>query len=139
MLKPSRTKYRKTQRGSLRGLSKGNCFVALGEFGIQALTRGYITDRQIEAARIAITRNVKRSGKVYIRVFPDKPITSKPIQVRMGKGKGNVDGWVACVRPGQVLFEIEHVAESSACEALRLASAKLSVKTRFVRRVCKFR
>ena len=135
MLSPSKTKYRKPHKPSLKGLSKRGCLVEFGEYGLKALGRAYITDRQIEAARIAMTRHIKRCGKVYIRIFPDMSMTAKPL-VRMGKGKGNVVGWFAVVCPGRVLFEIGHVEEALAREALRLASAKLPVKTRFVERVC---
>ena len=134
MLQPKRTKYRKTQKGRNRGLAQVGNRVSFGEFGLKATTRGFITARQIEAARRAITRHVRRGGKLWIRVFPDKPITKKPIEVRMGKGKGNVEYWVAAVQPGRVLYEIQGVSEPIAREAFGRAAAKLSVKTAFVSR-----
>lgn len=134
-LLPSRTKYRKQQRGSLKGNSKGGNFVAFGEYGIQVLERGWITANQIEACRVAINRHFSRRGKVWIRIFPDKPITSTPAETRMGKGKGSVDRWVACVRPGRVLFEVSGIPRETAQAALRRAAAKLALKTRFVDRV----
>ncbi len=134
MLQPKRTKFRKQQKGRNRGLANRSNAVSFGEFGLKATTRGFITARQIEAARRAITRHVKRGGKLWIRVFPDKPITKKPLEVRMGKGKGNVEYWVAPIQPGRMLYEIEGVAEDVAREAFRLASAKLSVQTSFVSR-----
>lgn len=134
MLSPKRTKYRKQQKGRLRGLAKGGTDVHFGEFGLQALTAGRVTARQIEAARIAMTRHVKRGGKIWIRVFPDKPISKKPAETRMGKGKGAVDHWVAMIRPGRVLYEMEGVSEELAREAFRLAAHKLPVKTRFLMR-----
>ena len=135
MLLPSRTKYRKKQKGSLRGLTKGGEFVEFGEYGMQVLERGKITNRQIEACRVAITRHFSRRGKVWIKIFPDKPITKKPAETRMGKGKGGVDHWVAPVRPGKVLFEVANVSREEAQQALVRAAAKLSLKTRFVDRV----
>ena len=132
---PKKTKFRKQQKGSLAGLSKGGNFVDFGEFGMQALERGRITNRQIEACRVAITRFFQRRGKVWIRIFPDKPITKKPAEVRMGKGKGGVDHWVAQIRPGRVLFEVGNVPRDMAQDALRRAAAKLGIKTRFVERV----
>ncbi|CCB90382.1 50S ribosomal protein L16 [Waddlia chondrophila 2032/99] len=132
---PKRTKRRKVQKGQMRGLSKGANFVHFGEFGIQALERGWITGRQIEACRVAINRYFSRRGKVWIRIFPDKPITKKPAEVRMGKGKGGVDQWVAVVRPGRILFEVANVPRDVAQNALRRAAAKLAIKTRFVDRV----
>jgi len=135
MLLPSRTKYRKMQKGSLRGLTKGGEFVEFGEYGMQVLERGKITNRQIEACRVAITRHFSRRGKVWIKIFPDKPITKKPAETRMGKGKGGVDHWVAPVRPGKVLFEVANVSREEAQQALVRAAAKLSLKTRFVDRV----
>jgi len=132
MLQPKRTKYRKQQKGRNRGLSHGGNKVSFGDFGLKATTRGLLTARQIEAGRRAITRHVKRGGKLWIRVFPDKPITAKPIEVRMGKGKGSVDRWVCKVKPGRVMFEIDGVAEDVAQEALRLAAMKLPIKTRVV-------
>lgn len=135
VLMPKRTKRRKTQKGQMRGLSKGANFVHFGEFGIQALERGWVTGRQIEACRVAINRYFSRRGKVWIRIFPDKPITKKPAEVRMGKGKGGVDQWVAVVRPGRILFEVANVPRDVAQNALRRAAAKLAIKTRFVDRV----
>jgi large subunit ribosomal protein L16 len=134
MLQPKKTKFRKQQKGRNRGLANRGNKVSFGEFGIKAADRGRITSRQIEAARRAITRHVKRGGKLWIRIFPDKPITKKPIEVRMGKGKGNVEYWVALVQPGSMLYEIEGVSEDVAREAFRLAAAKLPVKTTFVSR-----
>jgi large subunit ribosomal protein L16 len=134
MLQPKRTKFRKTQKGRNRGLAQVGNRVSFGEFGLQATTRGFLTARQIESARRAITRHVKRGGKLWIRVFPDKPITKKPVEVRMGKGKGNVEYWVAPVQPGRMIYEIQGVSEEIAREAFRRAAAKLSVKTAFVAR-----
>ncbi len=135
MLQPKRTKFRKQQKGSNRGLALRGNKVSFGEYGLKATTRGRITARQIEAARRTITRYVKRSGKLWIRVFPDKPITKKPLEVRMGKGKGSVEYWVALVKPGAVLYEIQGVPEDVAREAFKLAAAKLPVKSAFVSRV----
>jgi len=132
MLQPKRTKFRKTQKGRNRGLAQVANKVSFGEFGLQATTRGFLTARQIESARRAITRHVKRGGKLWIRVFPDKPITKKPVEVRMGKGKGNVEYWVAAIQPGRMVYEIQGVSEEVAREAFRRAAAKLSVKTAFV-------
>lgn len=134
MLSPKRTKFRKAQKGRRRGLAKGGFTVAFGDFGLQAAECGYITSRQIEAARIAISRHVKRGGKVYIRIFPDKPTTKKPAETRMGKGKGAPEDWVAVVRPGRVMYELEGVPEDLAREAFRLAHHKLPVATRFISR-----
>jgi len=134
MLSPKRTKFRKQHTGRNRGLAQRGSSVSFGEFGLKATGRGRITARQIEAARRTITRRVKRGGKLYIRIFPDKPITKKPLEVRMGKGKGNVEYWVALVQPGRVLYEIEGVSEELAREAFKLASAKLPVRTTFVKR-----
>ncbi len=134
MLMPKRTKYRKVQKGRMRGQAKGGTKVAFGEYGLQAQEPGWITARQIEAARIAMTRSIKRGGKVWITVFPDKPITKKPAETRMGSGKGNPEYWVAPVRPGRIMFEMAGVTEELAREAMRLASHKLPVKTRFVSR-----
>ena len=134
MMQPKRTKFRKMHKGRNRGLAQRGNFVAFGEFGLKATTRGRITARQIEAARRALTRRVRRGGKVWIRIFPDKPITQKPLEVRQGKGKGNVEYWVALVQPGRVLYEIEGVPEPLAREAFRLASSKLPVDTTFVQR-----
>lgn len=135
VLIPVRTKHRKQQKGSLAGLTKGGEFIEFGEFGMQALERGKITNRQIEACRVAISRYFSRKGKVWIRVFPDKPITKKPAETRMGKGKGAVDHWVAPVKPGRILFEVANVSREDAQSALVRAAAKLGIKTRFVERV----
>jgi large subunit ribosomal protein L16 len=134
MLMPKKVKYRKRQRGRMKGRAKGGDYISFGDFGLQVLEPGAITARQIEAARIAITRKIKRGGKVWIRVFPDKPITRKPLETRMGKGKGNPEEWVAVVRPGRILYELEGVPEELAAQAMRLASNKLALKTRFVTR-----
>ncbi|MEE8571935.1 MAG: 50S ribosomal protein L16 [Gemmatimonadota bacterium] len=132
MLQPKRVKYRKQQKGKIRGNAMRGNTVAFGDYGLQTLEAGWITNRQIEAARVAMTRHIKRGGKVWIRIFPDKPITSKPAETRMGKGKGNPEGWVAPVKPGRVMFELEGVEESVARRAMDLAAAKLAVKTRFL-------
>jgi large subunit ribosomal protein L16 len=132
MLMPKKVKYRKQQRGRMRGAARRGNTLNFGDFGLQALTPGWITSRQIESARIAITRHVKRGGKVWIRIFPDKPITKKPAETRMGKGKGSPEAWVAVVKPGRVLYELEGVEESVAREAMRLASHKLPIKTRIM-------
>ncbi len=132
MLQPKRTKYRKQQKGRNRGLAQRGSRVSFGSFGLKTLEAGHITSRQIEAARIAMTRYMKREGKVWIRIFPDKPITAKPLEVRMGKGKGNLDHYVAPVRPGRILFEMDGVSQEVAAEALRLAAQKLPVKTKLV-------
>ncbi|RKZ08533.1 50S ribosomal protein L16 [Candidatus Fermentibacteria bacterium] len=132
MLMPKRTKYRKQHRGRMRGRAKGGSNVSFGEYGLQALEPGWITSAQIEAARVALTRHVKRGGKVWIRVFPDKPVTSTPAETRMGKGKGAVDHWVAVVKPGRVMFELEGVPVELAKSAMRLAGHKLPIKTRFM-------
>ena len=137
MLAPKRILHRKVQRGSMKGQAKGNTQLHFGEFGIQALERHWITNRQIEAARIAMTRYTKRGGQVWIKIFPDKPVTEKPAETRMGSGKGSPEYWVAVVKPGRVLFEIAGVSEEVAREALRLASHKLPVKTKFVARETK--
>jgi large subunit ribosomal protein L16 len=134
MLQPKRTKFRKQQKGRNRGLAQVGNRVSFGEFGLKATTRGFVTARQIEAARRAITRHVKRGGKLWIRVFPDKPVTKKPVEVRMGKGKGNVEYWVAPIQPGRVMYEIQGVTETTAREAFRLAAAKLAVKTTVIKR-----
>ena len=134
MLQPKRTKFRKQFKGRNRGMAQRGSSVSFGEYGLKATGRGRITARQIEAARRTITRTVKRGGKLYIRVFPDKPITKKPLEVRMGKGKGNVEYWVAQIQPGRMLYEIEGVSEDLAREAFKLASAKLPVSTTFVKR-----
>ena len=135
MLQPKRTKFRKQMKGRNRGLAQSGNKVSFGEFGLKATGRGRITARQIEAARRTITRTVKRGGKLWIRVFPDKPISKKPLEVRMGKGKGNVEYWVAQIQPGRMLYEIEGVDEDLARQAFALAAAKLPVQTTFVRRV----
>ena len=134
MLQPKRTKFRKMFKGKNRGLAQAGNKVSFGEFGLKATERGRVSARQIEAARRAMTRKVKRGGKIWIRVFPDVPISSKPLEVRMGKGKGNVDYWVAKVQPGSVLYEMEGVSEELAREAFRLAATKLPIKTTFVTR-----
>lgn len=134
MLMPKRTKYRKVQKGRMRGQAKAGTRVAFGEFGLQAQEPGWITARQIEAARIAMTRAIKRGGKVWITIFPDKPITEKPAETRMGSGKGNPEYWVAPVKPGRIMFEMAGVTEDLAREAMRLASHKLPVRTQFVSR-----
>jgi len=134
MLQPKRTKFRKQHKGRNRGLALRGSTVTYGEFGLKSTGRGRITARQIEAARRAMTRYVKRGGKIWIRIFPDKPITKKPLEVRQGKGKGNVEYWVAQIQPGRVLYEMEGVTESVAREAFRLAAAKLPVSTSFVTR-----
>jgi large subunit ribosomal protein L16 len=132
MLMPKRTKYRKQHRGRMKGQAKGGGNVSFGEYGLQALEPGWITSAQIEAARVALTRHVKRGGKVWIRIFPDKPVTSTPAETRMGKGKGAVDHWVAVVKPGRVMFELEGVPVELAKSAMRLAGHKLPIKTRFM-------
>jgi large subunit ribosomal protein L16 len=134
MLMPKRTKYRKMQTGRMKGNAKGGTKVSFGEYGLQAQERGWITSRQIEAARIAMTRAIKRGGKVWITIFPDKPITEKPAETRMGSGKGNPEYWVAVVKPGRVMFEMSGVDEDLAKEAMRLAAHKLPIKTKFVAR-----
>jgi large subunit ribosomal protein L16 len=134
MLMPKKTKYRKSHRGRRKGNSKGGNVVAFGDFGIQALETSYVTARQIEAARITITRTMKRGGKVWINIFPHKPITKKPAEVRMGSGKGNVEYYVAVVKPGRILFEISGVPEDVAREAMRKAGHKLPMRTKFVKR-----
>ena len=134
MLMPKKVKFRKQQRGRRRGLATRGAKVSFGDYGLQALEVGWVTARQIEAARIAMTRHIKRGGKIWIRIFPDKPVTKKPQETRMGKGKGAPDHWVAVVKPGRVLYEMEGVTEVMAKEAFRLASHKLPVMTKFVRR-----
>lgn len=131
-LMPKRVKFRMVQRGSRRGLAMTGNKLAYGEYGLQALDRGWITNIQIEACRVAANRAMKRKGKIWIRIFPDKPITKKPLEVRMGKGKGGVDSWVAVVKPGRMLFELDGIPESLARECLYLAAAKLPIRTRFV-------
>ena len=135
MLQPKRTKFRKVQTGNNRGLAQSGNRVSFGEYGLKAVSRGRLTARQIEAARRTITRTVRRGGKLWIRVFPDKPISKKPLEVRMGKGKGNVEYWVALIQPGRMLYEIEGVSEELAREAFALAAAKLPVRTSFEKRV----
>jgi len=134
MLMPKRTKFRKMQRGRMSGKAKSGSAVNFGEFGLKALEPCWLTNRQIEAARVALTRHLKRGGKIWIRIFPDKPVTKKPAETRMGKGKGAPEYWVAVVKPGRILFEIEGVSQKMAREALRLATAKLPLRTRFVTR-----
>lgn len=134
MLMPKRVKWRKQQKGTMKGKATRGNEVFYGEFGLQALEPAWITDKQIEAARVALTRYIKRGGKVWIRIFPDKPITKKPADTRMGSGKGNPEYWVAVVKPGRIMFEIAGVAEEDAREALRLAGTKLPIKTKFVKR-----
>jgi large subunit ribosomal protein L16 len=135
MLMPKRAKWRKQSRGRMKGLDRRGAEVSFGDYGLQALEPGWVTARQIEAARRSLVRYMKRRGKVWIRIFPDKPVTQKPAETRMGKGKGAVDHYVAVVRPGRVLFELSGLPEPSAREALRLASHKLSIKTRFIERL----
>jgi large subunit ribosomal protein L16 len=135
MLMPKRAKWRKQSRGRMKGLDRRGAEVSFGEFGLQALEPGWVTARQIEAARRALVRYMKRRGKVWIRIFPDKPVTQKPAETRMGKGKGAVDHYVAVVRPGRVLVELSGLPEDAAREALRLASHKLAIKTRFIERL----
>jgi large subunit ribosomal protein L16 len=134
VLLPRKTKYRKQQRGRRRGYAKGQTSVQFGDYGIKALDNGWVTNRQIEAARIAMTRKIKRGGKVWINVFPDKPVSQKPAETRMGSGKGAPEHWVAVIKPGRVMFELAGVPEPLAKEALRLAGQKLPVKTKFVKR-----
>ena len=131
---PKRVKFRKTQRGRSRGIAQSGNKVSFGEYGLQSLGRAWVTNIQIEACRIAINRHMKRKGKVWIRIFPDKPITKKPLETRMGKGKGPLEGWVAVVRPATVLFEVDGVPEAVARESMRLAATKLPIRTRFVSR-----
>ena len=135
MLMPKRVKYRKQMRGRMKGKASRGAQVSFGEYGLQALEPCWMTSRQIEAARRAIVRYVRRGGKLWIRVFPDKPVTAKPAETRMGSGKGSVDHWVAVIKPGRILFEITGVSEEAAREAMRLASHKLPIKTQFVRRL----
>jgi large subunit ribosomal protein L16 len=134
MLSPKRVKHRKHHRGRMRGNARGGVRVQFGDYGLKALERGWISNRQIEAARIAMTRKIKRGGKVWINVYPDKPFTKKPAETRMGSGKGNPEGWVAVVKPGRVMFELAGVDEQLAREAMRLAGHKLPLKTKFVMR-----
>jgi large subunit ribosomal protein L16 len=134
MLSPKKVKYRKQMKGRMRGVARRGCALNFGEFGLQAVGAGWVSAKEIEAARIAMTRHVKRGGRIWIRVFPDKPITKKPAETRMGKGKGAPEGWVAVVRPGRILYEMQGVTRALAIEAFRLAAHKLSVRTRFVER-----
>lgn len=134
MLMPNRTKFRKQMRGRMTGKAKGGASVSFGEYGLKALEPCWMTNRQIEAARVALTRHIKRGGKIWIRVFPDKPVTKKPAETRMGKGKGAPEYWVAVVKPGRILFEVEGVPEKLARDAMRLAANKLPLKTKFVSR-----
>jgi len=134
MLSPKRVKHRKTHKGRMRGMAHRGNKVSFGEYGLQALEPTWISNRQIESARIAMTRHIKRGGKVWIRIFPDKPITSKPAETRMGKGKGHPEGWVAVVKPGRIMFELEGIDEVTAQRAMELAAAKLPIKCRFVAR-----
>lgn len=134
MLMPKKVKYRKQQKGRMRGLAVRGSSVAFGQYGLKAMECGRVTNRQIEAARIAMTRHVKRGGKIWIRIFPDKPVTKKPAETRMGKGKGAPEGWVAVIRPGRILYEMEGVSLEVAQEAMRLAAQKLPLKTKFVKR-----
>jgi large subunit ribosomal protein L16 len=134
MLSPKKVKFRKQQKGKMRGTARRGSTLNFGEYGLQAVDCGYISSKQIEAARIAMTRHVKRGGKIWIRIFPDKPITKKPAEVRMGKGKGAPEGWVAVIKPGRILYEMSGVNKELALEALRLAMHKLPIKTRFIER-----
>ena len=134
MLMPKKVKYRKQQRGRMKGVAQRGATISFGDYALQALEAGWVTARQIEAARVAMTRHVKRGGKIWIRVFPDKPITKKPQETRMGKGKGAPELWVAVIRPGRILYEMEGVPEDQAREAMRLAAHKLGIRTRFVKR-----
>ena len=134
MLMPKKVKYRKQQRGRRKGKAWRGSSIAFGQYGLKALEAGWLTDKQIEAARVAVTRFIKRGGKIWVRVFPDKPITKKPAETRMGKGKGPPEGWVAVIKPGRVLYEMEGVTPEEAREALRLASHKIGIRTMFVRR-----
>ena len=134
MLSPKKVKFRKQQKGKMRGMARRGSSLNFGEYGLQAVDCGYISSKQIEAARIAMTRHVKRGGKIWIRIFPDKPITKKPAEVRMGKGKGAPEGWVAVIKPGRILYEMSGVTKELAIEALRLAMHKLPIKTKFIER-----
>ncbi|SFU68809.1 50S ribosomal protein L16 [Alicyclobacillus macrosporangiidus] len=134
MLMPKRVKHRKEHRGRMKGMSKGGNEITFGEYGLQALEPAWVTNRQIEAARIAMTRYIRRGGKVWIKIFPSKPVTQKPAETRMGSGKGSPEKWVAVVKPGRILFELAGVSEEVAREAMRLAAHKLPIKTKFVRR-----
>jgi large subunit ribosomal protein L16 len=135
MLMPKRVKYRKQQRGRMRGKAYRGGSVTFGEFGLQALEPAWVTNRQIEAARVAITRSIKRGGKMWIRVFPDKPVTKKPAETRMGKGKGAPEFWVCVIKPGRVMFELEGISKTAAREAMKLGASKLPIRTRFVERL----
>jgi large subunit ribosomal protein L16 len=135
MLMPKRVKYRKQQRGRMRGKAYRGSTVAFGEYGLQALEPAWITNRQIEAARVAITRSIKRGGKMWIRIFPDKPVTKKPAETRMGKGKGPPEFWVASIRPGRIMFELEGISKDAAKAAMRLGASKLPIRVRFVERI----
>jgi large subunit ribosomal protein L16 len=135
MLMPKRVKYRKAQRGRMKGKAQRGAALAFGEYGLKALEPGWVTNRQIEAARVALTRSLKRGGKIWIRIFPDKPVTKKPAETRMGKGKGNPEDWVAVVKPGRILYEMEGVAEDVAREAFRTAGQKMGIATKFVTRI----
>jgi len=134
MLQPKKTKYRKAQKGRMKGNSTRGHEIAFGLYGLKAMDQAWLTDRQIEAARVAITRHMKREGQVWIRIFPDKPVTSKPAEVRMGKGKGAPDHWVAVVKPGRIMFECDGVAPAAAMEAMRLGAQKLPIRTKFVQK-----
>ena len=134
MLMPKRVKYRKAQRGRMKGVAVRGSTLAFGDYGLKALEPGWVTNRQIEAARVSLARSLKRGGKIWIRVFPDKPVTKKPAETRMGKGKGNPESWVAVVKPGRILYEMEGVTEADAREALRLAGQKLGIATKFASR-----
>ena len=135
MLMPKRVKYRKAQRGRMRGKAQRGAALSFGEYGLKALEPGWVTNRQIEAARVALTRSLKRGGKIWIRIFPDKPVTKKPAETRMGKGKGNPEEWVAVIKPGRILYEMEGVTEDVAREAFRNAAQKIGIATKFVTRV----
>jgi large subunit ribosomal protein L16 len=135
MLMPKRVKYRKQQRGRMRGKAYKGGTVTFGEYGLQALEPAWVTNRQIEAARVAITRSIKRGGKMWIRIFPDKPVTKKPAETRMGKGKGAPEFWVASIRPGRIMFELEGISREAAKDAMRLGASKLPIRTRFVERL----
>ena len=134
LMMPKKVKYRKQHRGRRKGLAVAGSYVAFGDFGLKAVETAWLTNRQIEAGRVAINRNLKRGGKLWIRIFPDKPYTKKPLETRMGKGKGNLEGWVAVVKRGRILYELEGVTEQEAHEAFRLAAAKLPIKTKFISR-----
>jgi large subunit ribosomal protein L16 len=135
MLMPKRVKYRKAQRGRMKGKATRGATIAFGDFGLKAMEPGWVTQRQIEASRVALTRMMKREGKVWIRIFPDKPVTKKPAETRMGSGKGSPEFWVAVIKPGRVLFELGGINRATAAEAMKLAAHKLAIKTRFVTRI----